>query len=124
MAGQRNNNNNRNNSNNRSSGGSEKKHSGCKAGFTKKGDPFTQGWNVSKRHGMMSFLAVPYKGSKLVTSKSGKRWLNVMVKVSPEKAQPFIVSGMRNDDTGQVTIQELGMVMNPKAPNGGYCGKF
>ena len=47
-----------------------------------------------------------------------------MVKVQPKMAKAFITSGLMDQATGAVTINELGLIMNPKAANGGYCGKF
>lgn len=111
-----------------------KKHTGCKyINSDKNGNPCTVGWNYSRANGLVSFLACVYsankekgtKGSDVHESpKSGRKWINVMVKVSPKMAKPFIVSGMMDQATGAVTISELGLIMNPKAPNGGYCGKF
>jgi hypothetical protein len=109
-----------------------KKHSGAVSGVSKKDGllgskqiPFVRGWNYSKAHGLVSFFAAPYGKTSAHKSKtSGKMWENWMVKVSPKMAKPFIVSGLYDQMSGKVIINELGMVLNPKAPNGGYCGKF
>jgi hypothetical protein len=102
----------------------QKKHTGAKSGFDKNGNPYTTGWNYSRANGLVTFLATPYGKSKEVESRSGRSWLNVMVKVSRKMQKDFIVSGMMDLRSGMVTIQELGIVMNPKAKNGGYCGKY
>lgn len=104
-----------------------KKHSGCKTGTISKGEmqgeTYVQGWNASKRFGMRTFLAVPYSKSKpVISEKSGRKWLNVMVKVSQQGTKDFIVGGMMDMATRKVYISELRIVMNPNAPNKGYCG--
>lgn len=102
----------------------QKKHSGAKFGNDKNGKPYVSGWNYSRRNGLVSFLAVPYNGTSEHQSKSGKTWLNVMVKVNPSMSKPFITSGLMDMASKKVIINELGIVMNPNAPRGGYCGKF
>lgn len=102
----------------------QKKHTGAKSGYDKNGQPYTTGWNYSRANGLVTFLATPYAKSKESTSGSGRSWLNVMVKVSRKMQKDFIVSGMMDLRSGMVTIQELGIVINPKAKNGGYCGKY
>lgn len=104
-----------------------KKHSGCKTGILKagnfQGEQYVSGWNYSKAHGLRSFLATPYsKTKKSISKKTGTEWLNVVVKVQPKQQKAFLVSGMLEVRTNRVIIEELGMIMNPKAPNGGYCG--
>lgn len=112
------------NRNNNNSDDQRKKHTGSKSGFDKNGNPYTTGWNYSRANGLVTFLATPYGKSKEVQSASGRSWLNVMVKVSRKMQKDFIVSGMMDLRSGMVTIEELGLVMNPKAKNGGYCGKY
>ncbi len=115
----------RNNTSNRSSRNSgQKKHSGAKIVFGKNGQKYISAWNYSGRHGLLSFFVSDYKKTRVHKSKTGKEWANVMVKVSGEKQKPYIVSGLLDMATDRVIINELGMVINPKAPNGGYCGTF
>jgi len=103
-----------------------KKHSGAKTGILRNGnyvgEQYVQGWNYSKAHGLRTFLSTPYGKTKKSVSKNGNEWLNVMVKVQPKQQKAFIVSGMMEIRTSRVIIEELGIIMNPKAPNGGYCG--
>lgn len=116
-----------NNGGNRNSS-APKKHSGCSATVASKGtyvgSTVVTGWNYSRRHGMVTFLAAPYSKSEVRTSKTGRQWVNYMVKVQPEKAASYIVSGLLEVATKRVIIKEMGMVMNPKGGRGGYCGKF
>lgn len=119
-------NNNRSN-NSRSSNGSieQRKHSGCKyKASSANGTPVTTGWNYSRRFGLVTFLCVTTKNTSVHTSKSGKEWLNVMVKVSKAMSKDEVVSGLMERHTGKVIVKELGIVLNPKAPNGGYCGRY
>ena len=102
-----------------------KKHSGCKRGVSKKdGSPYTQGWNYSRAHGLVSFLAVCTKGTHETTSATGRKWLNVMVKVQKKFQNDVLFSGLMDALTGKVIINDQNLVMNPSAPNGGYCGKI
>lgn len=98
-----------------------KKRTGCKSGQTKTGKPYIQAWNASKRHGLLSIIAGPYKGTKTSESRSGKRWQNWAVKVQPERSASYMVSGMYDMQGGRLIIQELGMVANPRTR---YFGTF
>jgi hypothetical protein len=122
----RNNNNYNRNTGNNNSGQQKKKHSGAghKTSVGKGGNPCTWGWNFSKRFGLVKFLCVFTSATKVVDSGRNRTWANVMVKITKPMSAPQTVSGMMDVHTGMVTIQDLGIVINPKAPNGGYCGKF
>ncbi len=102
----------------------KRKHSGCKAGNDRNGQPFVRGWKFDRRHGLRSFLAVPYKGTSEHTSNSGRVWYNWMVKISAAGSKPEIVSGLYDPSSGKVIIRDLSFVMNPRASNGGYVGSF
>ncbi len=111
---------NNNNNNNQA----PKKHSGCSHKPDKNGNPCTTGWNWSRRHGMMTFLCVVTKKSDVHKSGSGKEWINVMVIVSKEKEVEQKTNGLMDKASGKVIIDTMGMVLNPRAKNGGYCGRF
>lgn len=117
-------NNSGNYNNNRNQGQPQKKHSGCRKGQDKKGNPYLIGWNASKTRGMISFIASPYSGTKEIKSKSGKTWQNWFVKIT-FKATGDIknYSGMYNVSNNKLYIKDLNLVANPGAPNGGYFGK-
>ncbi|MFP5081623.1 hypothetical protein [Pedobacter sp. JCM 36344] len=115
---------NSNRSNSNSSNQEQKKHSGAKKGFTKKNEPYCTGWNYSKRHGLITFLCVPYAKTAVHTSGNGVEWLNVMVKVTRGIAGTSITSGLMDRRTHRTIVKELGIVINPGAPKGGYCGRY
>lgn len=105
-----------------------KKHTGAKKGLISKGeyqgDMYVSAWNYSKRRGMTSLLAVPYKDTR-EHDKSGRKWLTYICKVSMrdqgvERIEPVLVDA----NTGQFTLRSMGWVINPGAPRGGYCGTF
>ena len=73
---------------------------------------------------MVTFYACPYGKTKIVTSATGRSWGNWMVRVKTAMGKEFIVGGMHDTNSNMVTVREMGFVMNPKAPNGGYCGRF
>jgi|GEM_PF-6376605 len=102
----------------------QKKHSGAKTGTTKKGEKYTTGWNKSRGAGFVTFLCVTTSKSVSSESKSGRKWVSVMVKVRKQMTPETTTNGLMDVQTGMVTIDSMGIVLNPKAPNGGYCGKF
>lgn len=124
MAGKRSNNRNYGNNNN-SNNREQRKHSGAKfISSDKHGNPCTTGWNKSKHAGFVTFLCVVTKSSVESESQNGNKYISVMVKVRHQMMPDQITNGLMNVRTGQVVVQTMGIVINPKAPNGGYCGRF
>lgn len=124
-----NNNNFRGNNNN--NGGQRKKHSGAKmVSITKgenKGKQGISAWNYSRRGGLISLLLTPYgKTDKHKSKTTGRIWQNWMVKVTYKstKQPDYITSALYDEQRGFAIIKEFGWKVNPKAPNGGYCGTF
>jgi len=102
-----------------------KKHSGAKYhASTKNGNPCISAWNYSKKMGMLSILIAPYKGSKVVESQTGRRygvWMASITGKGVRQNFPVLVDLASH----RVVIREgYGWVINPSAPNGGYCGTF
>ncbi|WP_447642439.1 MULTISPECIES: hypothetical protein [Chitinophagaceae] len=102
----------------------QRKKSGAKAGVGKNGKPYVQGWNASRQNGMVSFLCVPTSNTGQHTSRTGRNWENWMVVVQPRMGASFLKSCLYDPSTGKCIISDMGIVLNPKAPNGGYCGRF
>jgi hypothetical protein len=101
-----------------------KKRSGSKFMTDKSGNPCITGWNYSRSRGLISIIAGPYKGTKEVKSKSGKTWQNWFCKILfKDTGEIKKFSGLFNVGNSKLYIQELNMICNPKAPNGGYFGK-
>lgn len=100
------------------------KHSGCKYGTDKNGNPYVRGWKYDKRNGMRSFLATPYSKTKAHKSAAGREWHNWMVKIQPEGQPSSIVSGLYDPVSKKVIVPELGFVLNPKGGKGGYTGTY
>lgn len=106
-----------------------KKHSGAKLTVMQKGKHKGQqcivAWNYSRQRGLISVIAAPYKGTKEVKSKTGRKWQNWMVTIRNKRTmQETITSGLFDPASRKLIVNDLGMVMNPGAPNGGYFGKF
>lgn len=100
-----------------------KKHSGCGSKSLPDGGVVIFGWRLAGRD-MIKLYARPYKGTKVSTSKSGKRWANLFVTLTNQRTMQTIkTSGLYNLDSGKLYISELNLIANPKAPNGGYFGK-
>jgi hypothetical protein len=116
--------NNRNNNNNYNKGDVKPRKSGAKFKIRDKNDtPCTTGWLVKNRV-LTTFLCVVTGASKTGTSRSGKPWVTVMVKVTTELQKPFVVSGIMNSNNGNVQVKDLGIVILPTAKNGGFAGKL
>lgn len=109
----------------------KKKRSSC----TKKnvpnkstGEIFTciYGWNVSKRKGLVTFVASPAKkGITEGTSKNGRSWVRFVVKIEHKNSFSVrTISGFWYADKNQLVMREIGMVANPsKSYFGGYNNK-
>lgn len=82
----------------------------------------TSGWNVSRKGGLNTFLCTTTNKSQ----DAGKGWVGSVRCEVTNKAthQMRVLWGTMQVSTGKVVIPDLGIVINPKAPNGGYCGKF
>lgn len=107
-----------------SSQGSGKKKSGCTTGIGKNNQPYVRGWKASRRFGMTTFFAAPYKGTHSVESKNGNTWENWILKIQYENGQEKIKPCLYSPQTKRVICQDLGLVMNPKGGRGGYTGRF
>ena len=116
--------------NNNSSKGSDEyvKHSGAKMGTDVNGKQYIRGWNYSKAHGMVVYYCTPWERTKVVKSKTGKQvgteYANWLVTVQRKNLPDVLTSGMVNVNKKIITLNAYGMVINPNAKNGGYCGTF
>jgi hypothetical protein len=100
----------------------QRKKSGCQQGIGRDSNKaWVSGWNISAQ-GYMKFLAFPYKDTKRVTSGSGVQWENWVVKITHPDKQQSVLPCLYEVGTGRVLMKDLGMIANPKAPNGGYWG--
>jgi hypothetical protein len=104
----------------------KKKRSGAKFGYSNgnAATPFVRGWKATRRFGLITYLCVPYKITRTHTSGSGKEWENWMLKIQFADGKTELKSCLYNVQSKKVIINDLGMVINPNAPNGGYCGSF
>lgn len=106
-----------------------RKRSGCK---TKRYTPTsgvnagreqicTSGWKKN-RQGFSTFMAVTTRHSR----DKGKGWVGgVRITVTNQSSgQQTLYWGTMQVSTGKVIMSGLPFVMNPKAPNGGYCGTY
>lgn len=100
----------------------QRKKSGSKSGIGKNGKPYVTGWNASRQYGLVTFLCVPYSGTGVHESRRGVKWENWMCKVSPKYGKPYLTSCLY--DGQKCIVSDLGIVINPRANNGGYCGRF
>lgn len=100
------------------------KHSGAKKGTykNKQGEtaPYINGWNYSRRNGMVKVIAVPTKNPETKSERSEKWVATIQRQGLPKQT----VTAFYNLDTHKLTIPDMEWVLNPNAPNGGYCGKY
>lgn len=99
-----------------------KKRSGAKFVSDGKGlNTNISAWNYSKEKGLVSVLVFPTKYSDQ-PSKSGG--LKLCAKVNFKRTgQTTLMSAVQSSKNDKIYIAALGWVINPKAPNGGYCGQ-
>lgn len=103
----------------------QKKRSGASFGYAQ-GDadrPYIRGWKYSRRVGLMKVIAGPNKKTKRSTSKNGRQWEGWTAKVQTDFGTQ-LYNALYDVDKKRVFIQDLGLILNPSAPNGGYCGSF
>jgi hypothetical protein len=111
-------------SNNRSNNNDKpKKHSGCDSKLCTVRSTGEQklcifGWNYSRRNGMVKFIASFHKLTK------NDNWASWTVKVKYQGRKAELMLGLYDKRSGKLIIPDLEMVANPKAPNGGYFGRF
>lgn len=102
------------------------KHSGAKKvtfenGKSLSGTKGVSAWNWSKDRGFMDILIFQTKFSDEL-SKSGN--VKLAAKVSFRRnGESSIKSCVISKKNGKYYIPALGLVVNPDAPNGGYCGQ-
>ncbi|WP_162903357.1 hypothetical protein [Taibaiella koreensis] len=104
----------------------QKKRSGAKFGYSK-GDntrPYVRGWRATRRYGLITYICGPNKGTHVTTSGSGRDWENWTCKITFGDGNSRLCSCLYDRTSQKVVISELGIVINPKAANGGYCGRF
>lgn len=100
-----------------------RKRSGARITFKDETTPIISAWKKD-RFGFHVLYARPYSKTKRTKSKSEKRWLNLFVTITNRSTmQETKCSGMFDLDRQRLYISDLNLIVNPKAPNGGYFGK-
>lgn len=99
----------------------KKKHSGCRAGVDRNGNPYVRGWNYSRRNGLVTYYCSPYKNTSEHESGNGRTWHNWMVRIQKNGEKQQLASCLYDPQKRMVTISEVGFVLNPQT---NYCGHF
>lgn len=105
--------------------------SGCKIGISKKtGKQYISAWKKTKS-AFFSIIASRREKTKegketaIFKTDTGKIWeswsISILNKSTLDKK---IYNGLFDQVSQKLIIKELGWVLNPKAPNGGYVGSF
>lgn len=104
-----------------------RKKSGAKSGSsrTREGEIklWVSGWKGAGAS-FMTCICGPYGKTETTDSKTGRKWQNWIAKFQPKNAAPFIQPCLYDMMTGKVVIGSMGLVINPKAANGGYFGTY
>ena len=81
----------------------------------------TNGWFLRKGD-LMKLKCITTKQSQL----SDKGWMGSIActLLNQNTGKERFFWGTMHKTTGKVVIDKLAMVLNPKAPNGGYCGTY
>jgi hypothetical protein len=86
------------------------------------GNPFVSAWRKNAK-GFYALYARPYKGTKDISSKSGKNWLNLFVTITNRTTmQKQNCSGMYDVDRKRLYIKEFNQIVTLNG-RGGYWGK-
>lgn len=102
----------------------QKKHSGAKEGQTKKGKLYVYAWNYSRDRGLIKIKAFENKKTTFSTSERGNEFATLMFEIFYTKTgNKLLEIAPYNLTTGKVFLEQLGIVISTKAPNGGYCGR-
>lgn len=106
-----------------------KPKSGASAGTDKNGNLYANGWRVSKRQGLISYFAAPYKDTQEIESKSGRKWQNWILKVTiKETGQEFVKPCLYDPQNKRVMCQDLNIMISPntrrQAGGKGYTGRY
>lgn len=82
----------------------------------------TYGWMYRKNIGLVTLMCVTTKNSR----ESEKGWLGSIActLITKQSGLKSFWWGTMHKATGKVVINDLGIVLNPRAPRGGYCGTF
>ncbi|WP_321426719.1 hypothetical protein [uncultured Bacteroides sp.] len=106
------------NANNR---GPAKKKSGATFKRCEDGTIVVSAWFVKARQ-LFSVYARPYKGTKEITSKSGKVWLNYFVTMTNKTTmQESKTSALFDAQGSRLYIKDFNIIAT-KGGRGGYCG--
>jgi hypothetical protein len=107
-----------------------KKHSGAKkttytpvSGENKGVEQhLTTGWRLNRNKELISVKAVTTSKSNL----SEKGWFGsvAVTFTNTTTGASHFHWGTMHKTTGKVVVDKLAVVINPKAPNGGYCGTY
>ncbi|WP_142786098.1 hypothetical protein [Changchengzhania lutea] len=81
----------------------------------------TNGWFIRKKD-LMNISCVTT--TKSTVKESGWMGHIACTVVNKNTGEETFFWGSMQKSTGKVVIEKLSMVVNPKAPNGGYCGTF
>lgn len=104
-----------------------KKRTGCKLHVSENGNPCLSAFRITKRWGLISYFCTPFRPNgktKVSVSKTGIEHETWTIEVKMESGQKTLYFGFYNTQTKKLTCKDLGLVMNPKAKNGGYCGTY
>ncbi|KAA9339865.1 hypothetical protein F0P96_04410 [Hymenobacter busanensis] len=82
--------------------------------------PCINAWKVQDRK-ILSLVAVPCSDTT-TKSKNSEKWVCTLTLGKTGRKETE--TGFYNPETGKLTIPDRQMVVNPKAPNGGYFGTF
>lgn len=110
-------------------------HSGCESKTDKRGFNVVFGWNYSKRHGLVKFVASMVAGGdrtkagQTIVNRHGEPLFKYVVTIDKGLGGKMLTSGFWNENTKKLYMPELGMVASPntrkpKTGGIGFWGKI
>ena len=103
-----------------------KKKSGAKCGTTKHDKLYISAWNASKTKGLVKISAFENSLSKEYKKKnSNEVRVSMMFEIFYNSTGVKVLElGFYNTTTGVVVLGKVGLTIETKAPNGGFCGSY
>lgn len=91
----------------------QKKHSGCRSKMGKNGKNVIFGWNYSRRHGLVNFVATMKNEKNVCVNKNGEELHIYVVTINKAMQAKQTITGFFKPNDGKLRMPDLAMTANP-----------
>lgn len=100
----------------------EKKYSGAKVVYSKaKGGYYVSAWRLSRKQGLISYFVFLHEKSRIVSSEKNEYQTCIVKMTVKDSGVTQIYPALWNTQNDKVTCNDLNLIIDPKAPKGGYA---